>query len=251
MDPDCDSYNMASTPGQLIANYSAFNPHATFVLNGQRYEATNTTWPKWKTNMPTSAHWYNVQTLSDLISGYVAKGLKKTIREFVSEFRGLSSTAKQKKVTEGHSHTYLDQFIHNGDIEREAVGELLDRMKKESTAPKASKLGVIGSDHFKSWIISTGGNPESFEYFKKADYDDEGLPYVIEQAFAVNENIENNRTILTGLNWSPVIGDQPDRILSGAIQEARLDPHDPVFYLVHIARPRFEFMDRGKTRTEL
>jgi len=31
----------------------------------------------------------------------------------------------------------------------------------------------------------------------------------------------------------------------------RIDIHDPVTVVMHIARPRFDFVDRGKTRLEL
>ena len=56
---------------------------------------------------------------------------------------------------------------------------------------------------------------------------------------------------MTGLNWSPVIGGDPDPTLRSGIAEARLDPNDPVTLVVHIARPRFQFADRGKTRVML
>ena len=73
----------------------------------------------------------------------------------------------------------------------------------------------------------------------------------MEVAFGINENDEAGRQMVIGLNWSPVIGGDPDPALRQAVQEARLDPHDPVTLVVHIVRPRFEFMDRGKTRLSL
>ena len=54
---------------------------------------------------------------------------------------------------------------------------------------------------------------------------------------------------LTGMNWTPALGD-PIPTLSGVIQEMRIDRHDPVTLVVHLARPRFEFVDRGKTRVD-
>jgi hypothetical protein len=38
---------------------------------------------------------------------------------------------------------------------------------------------------------------------------------------------------------------------SSLIQKMRIDPHDPVTVVLHIARPRFEFTDHGKTRLQL
>ena len=50
---------------------------------------------------------------------------------------------------------------------------------------------------------------------------------------------------IIGLNWSPIF-----KIPSGAIGEAisscKVNSDDPVVLLVHVARPRFEFVDHGK-----
>ena len=66
--------------------------------------------------MQTSAHWYTVETLRNLIAAYIAHGRNggqpKTVRAFVSEFRGLSSTVKQKEVTAAWSgRAHLDDFV--------------------------------------------------------------------------------------------------------------------------------------------
>ena len=70
----------------------------------RRIQATNPSWPKWRPSDPTSAHWYGPQRLERLIAGYIAHdedaGRARTVREFIAEFRGLSSTAKHKRVLE-------------------------------------------------------------------------------------------------------------------------------------------------------
>jgi hypothetical protein len=171
------------------------------------------------------------------------------VREFVAEFRGLSSTVKQKAVTEGWSGQRLHDFVVAGDIAPDFVKEILSRMQEASSAPPAKALGVIGKSHMQTWLLSQGAAKQSIRYQHKAGID--GLPYVIEVAFAVNENDDATRRIVTGRNWSPVIGGDPDPTLRSVIAEARLDRHDPVILLVHIARPRFQFADRGKTRVML
>jgi hypothetical protein len=78
------------------------------------------------------------------------------------------------------------------------------------------------------------------------------MPYVIEVAFGVqkeNDGKERGRILRTGMNWTPALGD-PIPTLSNLIQEMRIDRHDPVSLLIHLARPRFEFVDRGKTRVD-
>jgi DNA topoisomerase VI subunit B len=252
--PNYNSYYIPPTPQELIEGYTAFNPHATFILNGTKYDASDTNWTKWTPNMQTSPHWYNVETLSDLVAGYLVKERdngqhRKTVREFISEFRGLTSTAKQKKVTGNYSRSYLNEFEKDGDIDRESLKVLLENMKKESIAPKPNLLGIIGKEHFTSWMIGKGGAEHSIKYSKKTGID-AGLPYVLEVGFAVKEDNNAKRSMIIGLNWSPVIGSESVSTLQSAVQQARLDPDDAVIFMVHIARPRFEFMDRGKTKIE-
>ena len=246
-------YNNSQTAPELVAAFAVFNPHATFILDGTRHERTVTDWSKWRPDQPTSAHWYTDETLRDLIAAYINRerhgGPARTVREFVSEFRGLSSTVKQKTVTESWAGKRLHEFISGGDIDPGFVAELLTRMKANSTPPPPKALGRIGEDHLKAWILAQGVAENSIHYATKAAID--GLPYVVEVAFGVNVGDNSGRRIVAGLNWSPVIGGDPDPTLRSAITEARLDPHDPVTFVVHISRPRFHFTDRGKTRVQL
>jgi DNA topoisomerase VI subunit B len=238
----------------LVNRYSAFNPHATFIYNGTRYEATDTNWKKWQPDMPTSPHWYDRETLRDLISGYLYKerqnGIRnKTVREFVSEFRGLSSIAKQKKVTESYSRAYLKDFVTDDDVDPEFIENILQTMQAESKPPKPAILGIIGKEHLTEWMIRRNVEENTIKYVRKTGFDN--LPYVVEFAFGVKKDTDTFREVLTGLNWSPTVGDETDPTISTALQNARVDKHDPVIVIMHIARPRFEFMDRGKTRIEL
>jgi DNA topoisomerase VI subunit B len=249
-------YNEQWEADLLIESYAAFNPHATFKLNGKVYERTDAEWQKWRPDDPTSPHWYTPQTLRDLIAAYVAeerrRGEKtKTVRAFVSEFRGLTSTIKQKEITTKYSGIYLQDMVKNDDIDPAFVEKLLAHMKAASKPAKPSQLGIIGKEHLTHWMIESGGAAEkSIKYQRTMGTDENGMPYVIEVAFGVQEEKERSRRILrTGMNWTPALGD-PITTLSGVIQEMRIDHHDPVTVVVHLARPRFEFVDRGKTRVD-
>src|SRR5262249_2234339 len=59
---------------------------------------------KWTPNKPTSAWWYEQDQLADLIRAEVAEGRKsgrkKSIRQFIGSFAGLTSVIKQKTVFE-------------------------------------------------------------------------------------------------------------------------------------------------------
>jgi len=247
MDESVNSYKSAPTAYEIINSFAAFNPHATFTLNDHSWLPTCVSWNKWLPSMPTSAHWYNVERMTDLIAAYISNGgAKKTVREFVSEFKGLSSTIKQKNVTGGYSRSYLSEFVRNKDINRDAVSELLSKMQTECTPPKPKVLGLIGEDHIKAWMIANGGIEDSLEYVKKLCYNGE-LPEAIEIGFAVDES-EQGRKLAVGLNWSPVIGGSPSRTISDTLQEAKVSPYDNVILFIHVATPVLNFLDRGKTR---
>jgi len=252
-EPEPDSYNSTPSAAELVAGFAAFNPHATFVLDGVSIDRTEPEWKKWSPDQPTSAHWYNAETLRDLIAAYIARerdgGPEKTVREFVAEFRGLSSTKKQKTVTEGWSGRRLHDFVVDGDVDQEFIVGLLNRMQAESSPVQPRLLGSVGKDHLTQWMVSQGVTEESIQYQRKQGIDE--LPFVLELAFGIFDDDDATRQIVTGLNWSSVIGGDPDPYLRNAISEARLDRHDPVMLVVHIARPRFQFADRGKTRLTL
>jgi len=254
---DLSFYNERWEAGRLIESYAAFNPHATFKLNSKVYERTDPSWPKWRPDDPTSPHWYTKETLRDLIAAYVAEERRhnektKTVRAFVSEFRGLTSTIRQKKITTEYSGVYLQDMVKDDDIDPAFVEKLLADMKAESKPPKPAKLGIIGKEHLMQWMIKNGGAAEkSIKYKRTIATDEDGMPYVIEVAFGVHKKDEKSsrRILRTGMNWTPALGD-PIPTLTRVIQEMRIDSHDPVTLLVHLARPRFEFVDRGKTRVD-
>ena len=248
-----DFYNPIPTARDLVEGYAAFNPHATFRLGDVTFEATTPEWPKWKPDDPTSAHWYTAETLRDLIAAYVAgeseNGHGRTVREFVSEFKGLSSTKKQKEVTADLSGMYLHDLVNGGDIDMRIVRTLLVSMREKSRAPKAPKLGVIEQEHLKNWMVRYAGvAEESVRYARRTGEND--LPHIVEVAFGVSASDIAERRVVTGLNWSPTLK-IPTLVLEGLLGEMRVDTHDPITIVVHLARPRFNFVDRGKTRLDL
>ena len=136
--PESSFYNSGPpSAAELVSGFVAFNPHARFTVDGHHIERTATTWEKWSPDQPTSAHWYGEETLRDLIAAYIANG-EKTVREFVSEFRGISSSAKQTVVSEGWSGKRLSDFVVDGDVDPSFVVDILRRMQDASTPPPPS-----------------------------------------------------------------------------------------------------------------
>ena len=83
----------------LAESYAWLNPHLSLRLtwNGEvkiDVKASNPTWDKWLPSWPTSPHWYDKSRFRRYMAAHIANRAKITVREFISEFRGLSSTAK-------------------------------------------------------------------------------------------------------------------------------------------------------------
>jgi len=260
-----DFYKRIVSFHQLLAAYAAFNPHGQFTLVDQTdgftkvWERSTSAFDKWTPQAPTSAHWYGPEQFRALIGAYVGKeregGVARTVREFVSEFAGLSGTRKQKAVTTaaGLSGAYLHDLAADGEFDMPAVERLLHAVRSQSREIRPLKLGTIGEQHFRQLLAEHWGvTAESVRFKRCAGLSGEGLPYVLEVAFGVrSEDCEQEGcNVLNGLNWSPALRTPIDSLhsLLGGI---RVDPHDPVVVLVHLACPRLDFRDRGKTSVAL
>src|SRR5262249_31440865 len=160
---------------KLVEAYAWFNPHLTLrgVWNGRQFikvAATNPHWEKWRPRNPTSPHWYNESRLQRYMAAHVARdrdlGRNRTVREFITEFRGPSGTAVERKVVEevGCARQSLVDFFGRERVNRTGIAKLLASMCKHSKPVKPKYLGVIGAEHFKQRFLAAGGNAETFNY---------------------------------------------------------------------------------------
>jgi DNA topoisomerase VI subunit B len=234
----------------LVADFSALNPHATFKLalpNGKvsTFPASDPGWRKWRTSQPTSAHWYTPEDLRALIAANIKRGKHTTLRDFIGEFDGLSGTQYRKRVlTEARlSASYLEDLVVDGDVGIAAVERLLVAMQQASRPVKPQRLGVIGKEHLQTALVALGVDPEGFTYRKGADIGKDGLPFVVEVAFGVTWG--GCKRLIVGLNHSPVFK-VPSGHLSNVLTDCHVQRHDPVALLIHQGCPRFMFTDHGK-----
>jgi hypothetical protein len=79
------------------------------------------------------------------------------------------------------------------------------------------------------------------------------VPDVIETAFGYCPGGPNERRIITGVNWSPTIGN-PFRSLGSygesldsVLTAQRSGRDEPIIFVLHVASPRIEYTDHGKT----
>ncbi len=250
---------------QMTEDFGWLNPHLSLSVSwrGKRcidYNASNPTWPKWRPSDPTSPHWYDGARLRRLMGAYIARDQDhgrdpRTVREFISEFRGLSGSAKQKLVLEevGAARLSLSEFFGDGDrVNNDRIATLLAAMQRQSRAVKPKDLGLIGKDHLAARFKAAGADLQTFRYrrnFGEAD----GVPDVIETAFGWCPDGANERRIITGVNWSPAIG-SPFRSLGvygksldTILSKQHSGRDEPIVFVLHLARPRIEFTDHGKT----
>ena len=131
------------------------------------------------------------------------------------------------------------------------LGRLLAAMKTHSKQIKPAALGLIGKDHLAARFESIGGQMDTFQYRKPSDVLDD-VPWVAETAFCHCPDAEQRR-LITGVNWSPGIvnpfrelgrfGSSLDAVLEGL----RAGDDEPVVIMLHLACPRVQYTDRGKS----
>jgi DNA topoisomerase VI subunit B len=244
----------------LIATYAAFNPHATFQLNLPEvtldYPATTPGWQKWLPSHKTSPLWYEPDHLMALMAAYLnrerATGLPgKTIRGFVSEFDGLSTSAKQKAVLAiaGLSRSYLHDLVHEDQLSAADVERLLRAMQAEARPVNPKKLGILGKNHPLT-ILCRQYQVDPGQFWYKRDWGEaSGLPFLLEVAFGVYRrgSSETSRRILAGINWAAAPPPaQPFQRLEACLNDALVPTDAPVVVFVHLGIPRPTYRDRGK-----
>jgi DNA topoisomerase VI subunit B len=251
---------------QLLDAYALFNPHASFTvaINGvvTPFPRTTATCRKWVASAPTSPHWYTPDQfrylMATLVAGERHGQPAKTVREFVSEFRGLSSTAKQKVIlkTLAVKGIYLHDYVQGEDLDREAVEALHAAMCVVSTPVKPLALGVQGAAYLRSALVARGGQPATVRYKRVAAVDETtGRPFVLEVAFATRTDGQSRR-LLTGINWAPTLVDPFRELagygigLDGLLQHLHVAVTDPVTIVIHLACPHLAYTDRGKSGLE-
>ena len=241
---------------QIASGYVWLNPHLTLNITwGDRSGgagATSPAWAKWKPNEPTSPHWYTPQSLERLIAAYVThpSHAGMSVREFVTQFRGLSGTAKGKLVLAETGMTRMNLAdLANGQFDSAAIARLLKSMQAHSRPVKPAQLGIVGREHLSGRLADLGAEMESFEY-KRVTGESAGQPWVAEAAFAWCPD-RGYRTLVTGVNWSPGLANQfrqagqHGESLDTLLERQRVD--EDCVLVLHLACPVVSYENRGKS----
>jgi DNA topoisomerase VI subunit B len=250
---------------QLAESYAWLNPALTLRLswNGEQVldiKASNPEWRKWLPTWPTCSHWYDKSRFRRYMAAHIANRDSITVREFISEFRGMTGTAKQKLVLAetGASHVSLHNYfgLHKANVGN--IAKLLASIQKHTKPVKAADLGIIGKDHLYRMMELAGGDPATFTYNRTIGATN-GVPRVIEFAFGIHRDglaaagQVPSRKIITGVNWSPGINNPFRQLghggvgLDAILTEVRANTSQPVITMLHMACPRVAYTDRGKS----
>jgi DNA topoisomerase VI subunit B len=249
---------------QICGDFTTFNPHLTLSAewNGERLvdmPATKPGFSKWRACDPTSAHWYDVDRFGRYIAAHIARDEDqghhgRTVRHFISELRGLSRSDKQKAVLDeiGASGVPLARFFGNGET---AITRLLTACQQHTKPVDPKELGLIGADHLLRDCCVIGAAEDSFKYRSLRGATLDGLPYVIEAAFAYCPDAEVRR-LVTGVNFSVGIRRPFQRLayfesLSSVLATRHAGPHEPIVFILHYTCPRVDYTDRGKSMINL
>jgi hypothetical protein len=208
----------------------------------------------------TSPHWYTPARLAALVAALLAEerrqgGARSTVQQFIARFAGLSGTRAQAEVARaaGLAGRHLDALVRGDDVDTAAVGLLLSAMRAQAKEVRPESLGVLGKGHLSDFLLSNYGiDPDSIKVAPvKKGFCADGLPFVLEVAFGVMaEDDGGGLAVIAGVNSSPALRHPFDE-LPYALRDMRLDDHDPVVLVVHLAYPGVEYTDRGKARLSL
>jgi hypothetical protein len=251
---------------QIANDFTVLNPHLTLETDwyGQRnkIKATDQTWKKWLPSHPTSSHWYDNSAFGRLLCAQIAhdadSGRERTVREFVSQFDGLTGTGKQKTLLEllGLHRAGLSALRNGHGLDHAKASSLLTAMKAQTRPVKPAALGVIGQEHLWRRFAALGCEMETFAY-RKAVSQTRGLPEVLETAFAWRGDTETGRRLISGVNWSPGIVNpfrqlgNSGQSLDAVLEHQRAGPDEPVMVVLHLTCPRPSYTDRGKSAVVL
>jgi hypothetical protein len=222
------------------------------------YSAVDPAWRKWRASDPTSAYWYTPERFERLVAGYIGhdhqNGQPRTVRELVKEFEGLTGTQKQKAVLSatGLSRTPLSALARaDGSLDSETIARLLTEMQRNSRPVKPTKLGVIGERNLAARFEELGCDMETFRY-RRALGIFHGVPWLVETAFAWNEDLDERR-LITGIHWSPKLSnpfrelDRYGNPLDSVLDNLEAEADQPIVFLIHFAYPGVGFSDQGKS----
>lgn len=244
-------------------NAALVNPHATITVDNPpysggehgpiSYKPSDSGWSKWTPAMPSSPHWYDKAAFAALVYSHIREirntGVDVPLGGFISEFEGLSASAKQRQirpVVPGVTH--LSGLEGRDDL----IAALHDAMLDHAKLTASKRLGPVGKDHLERLLDARYGVRRCC-WYKAGMVTDGGVPYLIEVAVA---DTVASGGVWFGCNHSPAFGDPLGRTpLSGRdiyvtgaasfLSQSGIDQEHRAA-VVHVICAAPQFVDKGK-----
>jgi Histidine kinase-, DNA gyrase B-, and HSP90-like ATPase len=189
----------------LAYAYALANPHLSLTIRtpGDEWtqEATEPDWTKWRACDPSSPFWYGPDKFGKLIAAYIQKdqetSRRRPLRGFLRLFDGLKGTTKRSRILAGLNlnRASLSDLARDGELDKSVIAALLHAMQAETKPVKPMRLGVIGEANLRI-------EGDGCKYVRKMGMDADGLPCVIEGAFAWRSRSKGGRLLITGANFA-------------------------------------------------
>ena len=168
-----------------------------FYASDLNHHALIPDWQKWTPHEPTSPYWYSLENFKKLITAHIALsrdgGPDLTIREFIKQFRGLSSTQRQKFITDSipDVRRLSNLVVNDHELDMSTISHLLSLIRQETKPVPPEMLGVIGEAHFQRFF----NDPIKYHCIKHKGE----VPFVVEAAFGYNEQLDIAQSFLSDL----------------------------------------------------
>jgi DNA topoisomerase VI subunit B len=243
---------------RLLRGFAALNPHAAFAYTAggesRELSPTDPSWRKWLPAQRPSPHWYNLDRLRSLVAGKLASarrsgGRPQRLRDFIGEnFNGLKGTVVRGELLRdcGLEGRTLEDLAKGDALDDGLLSRLLAGMQEHARPTPPKRLGLIGKPHLTAAAATVFGADEESVRYSGAVLEVDGLPYVLEVAFGYRSDDDGTRVLTAGVNWSP-----SPRVPFGGLEwhlrDNRVYESAPCVMIVHLACPRPEFTDTGKT----
>jgi DNA topoisomerase VI subunit B len=239
------------------------NPHAAITATDHAYsdihgdtifyKPSDKAWSKWTPSAPSSPHWYDQSAFAALVASYIREtsrsGVDKPLGGFITEFDGLSGSAKQKAIrTVTAGVTHLSDLDGRDDV----IAALHEAMLHHAKPTPPGRLGPVGGDHYQRLLDERYG--VSRFWYKRADHTIGGVPWIVEVAVA---DTAKPGHIWFACNHAPAFGDPLGRAHLSAgdvnvfgaasfLAVADVDNLSHRAAVVHIICAATQFVDKGK-----
>ena len=238
--------------------YAALNPHLTLSLRafGESYQ-----WVPVRSEVALNGRLRTQilrtgMTLKPLSDWWALRSQKTVTRAptdpsatFLQGFAGLKRSAKLKAVTDEAElvRCNLSALVNCNGLDRSKTARLLEVMQQHGREPKPTKLGSIGPEHIARTVFANlEVDQETIRYKTTSGTTSDGLPFVVEAAFAESSDPDGLQ-LITGCNFSPAVDRPCVRRLDSLLEHQMIEEDSSVVVLLHIATPAPTYLDRGKS----